>query len=154
MADGADSDDSDEWGMEELVIPNETAADAKDDAAPIEADNDDYWKVEPKKAEPTRVTTKPAVPIKPSEPMIIVDMTLIDPSIHSKHDKNSVSDSAKASALRKKIETDYENYSKDATKLAEGIVIPCGSSVWREALVRLRDERPGHYFAPIFQPKR
>ncbi|KAL3893916.1 MAG: hypothetical protein SGARI_007902 [Bacillariaceae sp.] len=86
--------------------------------------------------------------------MIIVDLTQIDANIHSKFDRNSVSDSAAASALRKKIEGDYDKYAKDATLITEGTVIPCGSSVWRGALMRLRDERQGHYFAPIFPPKK
>lgn len=154
MSDDA-SDGSDEWGMEELVIPAAVETnDATEPASePLGGDgDDDYWKVEPTKEAP-EPTTKPEPAPKPSEPMIIVDMTQIDESIHSKFDKNAVSDSAAASALRKKLETDYESYAKDTTLLATGTVIPCGSSVWREALVRLRDERPGHYFAPVFPPK-
>ena len=85
--------------------------------------------------------------------MIIVDITQIDINIHSKFDRNSVNDSAAASAMRKKIDSDYEKYSRNSKLVAEGTIIPCGSSVWRDALVRLRDERPGHYFAPIFPSK-
>ena len=88
------------------------------------------------------------------EPMIIVDITQIDPNIHSKFDRNSVNDPTGASALRKKIEGDYINYAKNNVLISDGTVIPCGSSVWRGALSRLRDERPGHYFVPIFPPKK
>ena len=158
MADD-DSDGSDEWGVEELVIPSPGQAPTTNedaDATAPSADDDDYWKVEPKPKpiEPSTKSTKTAAAPKPSEPMIIVDMTQLDSSIHSKFDKNAVSDSAAASGLRKRIEARYETYAKDAELLSAGTVLPCGSSVYREALVRLRDERPGHYFAPIFPPKK
>jgi hypothetical protein len=158
MADGEESDGSDEWGMEELVIPTTDAVPKVDEPDEVAGkDDEDYWKVEPKKAAPVINVPKESVPIKaaaPSEPMIIVDMTQIDPNIHSKFDKNSVNDSAAASTHRKKIESEYVTYSKNASLLSDGTVIPCGSTVWRDALVRLRDERPGHYFAPIFSPKK
>jgi hypothetical protein len=152
MADNG-SDSSDEWGMEELVIPPQGAIHTTDEAANEKGD-DEYWAVEkpaepapPPKEENTKNTN-------PGEPMIIVDITQIDAKIHSKFDRNSVNDSAGASAMRKKIETVYEQYARDASLLADGTVVPCGSSVWRDALVCLRDERPGHYFAPIFPPKK
>lgn len=152
----SDSDDSDEWGMEELVLPPKDPFKDESDAPNGEeekGDDEDYWKVEPKAIQ-KRPDPSPKPSSKPSEPMIIVDMTQIDRNIHSKYDKNSVNDSARASALRKKIESDYEKYSKDSVLLAEGTIIPCGSSVWRGALIRLRDEREGHYFAPIFPPRK
>lgn len=157
MADGEDSDGSDEWGMEELVIPTTDLAAQEDEPDEAGKNDEDYWKVEPTKAEPPKSAEKVILPTKsatPSEPMIIVDVTRLDPNIHSKYDKNSVNDSAAASALRKKIESGYGTYSKDAALLSHGTIIPCGSTVWRDALVRLRDERPGHYFAPIFPPKK
>ena len=84
--------------------------------------------------------------------MLLIDLTRLDPNIHNKFDKNGVSDSAAASALRKKIESQYEQYSNDAKLLADGTIVPCSTSVWRGAIQRMRDERPGHYFAPIFPP--
>ena len=88
------------------------------------------------------------------EPMIIVDMTILSNSaIHNKFDKMSVNDSKAASDLRRKIESKYDTYAKDALLLADHrAVIPCGTTVWRDALVYLRNETPGHYFAPIFPP--
>lgn len=153
MADRSeDSDGSDEWGKEELVIPSDSAI-SNGDQIDERDDDDDYWIVEPEsKEDPAKQAT--VATTKPSEPMIIVDMTQIDSSIHSKYDKNSVNDSVAVSTLRKTIESDYDSYSKDAYLLSEGTVIPCSSNVWRDALIRLRDERSGHYFAPIFPPKR
>ena len=98
------SDDSDEWGMAELVIPPPTYVRAtKDDYEPdnndeADKDNEDYWKIEPRKEEPTKnragvTTVKTSANIPPpveEEAMIIVDMTQVDPTIHSKFDKNSV----------------------------------------------------------------
>eukprot|EP00980_Cylindrotheca_fusiformis_P011786 scaffold2816_cov121-Cylindrotheca_fusiformis.AAC.2 len=147
MAD--DETDSDEWGTEELVIPSkqEASGDSKED------EDDDDWEV--KRTAPKPVVTKPGAAEKSEgEPMIIVDITQLDESIHSKFDRNSVNNAEAASSWRRKIESNYESYVKDAALLADATVIPCGSSVWRDALVRLRDERPGHYFCPIFSPKK
>jgi hypothetical protein len=149
------SDDSDEWGMEELVMPakNGETATTKDDEHATGDEDDWAVQIAPAKAntaDPQHAKEEDDV----GNPMIIVDMTQIDANIHSKFDKNSVSDSDAASALRKKIEAVYDQYAKHATRISDGTVIPCGSSVWRGALMRLRDERPGHYFAPIFPPKK
>jgi hypothetical protein len=157
MADGNESDDSDEWGMQELDIsskllqPNNNAVDDQKD----ETKNDDFWDTPVLSHSTTTTTTIPKMNSTTSdggEPMIIVDITQMDSNIHSKFDRNSVNNAQAASVLRKQIESNYGRYARDSSLLAEGAVIPCGSSVWRDALVRLRDERPGHYFAPIFPP--
>lgn len=152
-----DSDDSDEWGMEELTLPT-PKNDKKEEEENVntDADNEDDWltPVSALEASAKKEDEPPAAP-KDDRPMIIVDMTqFTKEQIHSKFDRNSVNDSEAASALRKKIEQDYDNYAKDSEMLGDGTVIPCGMSVWRGALSRLRDERPGHYFAPIFPPKK
>lgn len=156
-----DSDDSDEWGMEELVLPAATKAAQDDDASSKDKEkcSEDFWAQEPVQESESKTVasskTKPKEETKDDRPMIIVDMTLMTKeTIHSKFDRNSVNDAEAASALRKQIEQDYERYAKDATLLGDGTVIPCGMSVWRGALSRLRDERPGHYFAPIFPLKK
>lgn len=152
MADD-ESDGSDEWGMEELVIP--TKKEPQHSEGKANEGDEDFWNNKqeaPVVAAPSQATPKP--PPAASTPMIIVDLTQIDANIHSKFDKNSVNDATAASALRKSIESDYNKYAKGSPELlSDGTVIPCGSTVWRDALVRLREERPGHYFAPIFPPK-
>ncbi|KAL3913515.1 MAG: hypothetical protein SGILL_006455 [Bacillariaceae sp.] len=124
MADDA-SYGSDEWGMEELVIPpkaEQQQADTNGANDETHASEDDDWgvKIAPPAAESAPETKKDADDNDAGEPMIIVDMTQIDSSIHSKFDKNSVSDSAAASALRKKIEASYDSYAKDATRISDG----------------------------------
>jgi hypothetical protein len=85
------------------------------------------------------------------EPMIFVDMTdLSKGSIHSKFDANSVNDHGAVKELRQKIERDYQSFACNEKLVADSVVIPCGSSVWRSALVELRKARPGHYICPIF----
>ena len=151
-----DSVDSDEWGAEELVIPQAGERTDADDINDEEKNDlgDDYWEVE-KKIEEEVVETKKSdeKSVEGGEPMIIVDITNMNPDIHSKFDRNSVNKPEEASALRKKIEKNYNDYAFSSELLSEGTVIPCGTSVWRDALVRLRDDRPGHYFVPIFAPK-
>ncbi|CAJ1967115.1 unnamed protein product [Cylindrotheca closterium] len=152
MADSS-SDDSDEWGTEEIVIPSKSGA-AQNQSEEGENDDGDWdWDVVIEKKGP-KLSTVQTAPKKPGEPMIIVDITQLDENVHSKFDRNSVNNTDAASAWRKKIENQYQTYSKDAKLLGNGTVIPCGSSVWRDALVRLRDERKGHYFCPVFSPKK
>ena len=144
-----DSVDSDDWGAEELVIPSR--ADKPNNENNDNEVGDDYWEVEKTtqnaKPEPEESEKKT---VNSGEPMIIVDITMMNPDIHSKFDRNSVNKPDEASALRKKIEKNYNDYAFSSELLADGTVIPCGSSVWRDALVRLRDDKPGHYFVPIF----
>jgi hypothetical protein len=165
MGDNQGSSDEDEWGMEELPLPtlsgNKAGLSGNNNNEKVD---DSYWEEEAQEKNPQLNSSLP----KPSsaeesvekedgggEPMILVDMTaLSEGAIHSKFDRNSVNDSVAASNLRRKIEEDYTTYARKGSLVADGTVIPCGTTVWREALVQLRDERAGHYFAPIFPPKR
>lgn len=168
------SSSDDEWGVAELAIPSKPKGNDIGDGngngddycwdmkgehlqAVAAADDcdDDEWMPKAKISNPPDDTdTKPSNKSSDTggNPMILIDLTRLDPDIHNKFDKNGVSDSAAASSLRKKIESQYEQYSKDTRLLADGTVIPCSTSVWRGAIQRMRDERPGHYFAPIFPP--
>lgn len=147
MADD-DSVDSDDWGAEKLVIP--PAAEKTNSGDNSDDVGDDYWEIEKTIEEDAKQEVKK--PVEEGKPMIIVDITKMNPEIHSKFDRNSVNKPEEASALRKKIEKNYNDYAFSSELLAEGSIIPCGSSVWRDALVRLRDDKPGHYFVPIFPP--
>jgi len=87
------------------------------------------------------------------EPMILVDLTcLSDSKVHNRNDANSVNDPELASTWRRKIEREYGTYSTDTGLLASGVVVPCGSSVWKDAVAQLRRSNKGHYYVPIFPP--
>jgi len=148
---GDSGSDSDEWGAEELVIPSKS--DAVQEENEDDENDDGDWDVVIENKGPNESTTQSA-PKSPGEPMMIVDITKLDENVHSKFDRNSVNNPDAASAWRKKMEQEYEKFSKDTQLLENGTVIPCGSSVWRDALVRLRDERKGHYLCPVFSPKK
>ena len=179
----SDSDDSDGWGMEELVIPsanNNDAADEVDDDNNKNDDGTDYWAVDTtstnNQEDDKDSNDKNEAQQKQKqdnagggsnndndngdgigEPMIIVDITQINSNIHSKFDRNSVNNPEEASKLRKKIECNYDEYATATANanelISNGTVIPCGSSVWKDALIQLRNDRPGHYFVPIFKKR-
>lgn len=86
------------------------------------------------------------------QPMFVLDVTMLNPGIHSKYDKNSVNDPIASSKLRREVERNFDKYANDTTLISNGAILPCGASVWKGALVRMRDERKGHYFLPIFPP--
>ena len=177
-----DSDDSDGWGMEELVIPsanNNDADEVDDDNNKKNDDGTDYWAVDTTSTnnqdDDMDSNNKKEAQQKQNnagggsdndndnggggggEPMIIVDITQINSNIHSKFDRNSVNNPEEASKLRKKFECNYDEYATanaNANELiSNGTVIPCGSSVWKDALIQLRNDRPGHYFVPIFKKR-
>ena len=165
------SSSDEEWGTAELDIPsksegNNGKGNGDDDldvkgkhlqaaAAAADDGDDDDWMPKAKTSNLCEDTDTKFSNLRSDtggNPMILIDLTRLDPDIHNKFDKNWVSDSAAASSLRKKIESQFEQYSKDARLLADGTVVPCSTSVWRGAIQRMRDERSGHYFAPIFPP--
>ena len=151
----SDSDDSDDWATEDLPdLP--VKASSSPDAPPKPTDDEGGWEQKLPHETPSDSESTSA---DPGEPMIIVDMTSLSaqepgsPEIHSRFDRNSVNDPASAKTLRLKIEGDYNRYAKHTDFISAGIVIPCGSSVWRPALERLRREKEGHYLLAIFPPK-
>ena len=87
--------------------------------------------------------------------MLLVNLTaLSDGAIHNRFDKYSNNDPVAASAWRKKIEADFENYASDATLLANGTVRPCTKGVWTAAIAVLREEQPGNFFVPCYAPRK
>lgn len=163
----SEDDNSDEWAVDELPdfqLPskrnNVKASGGKDVEA---ADEDEGWasKLPTKDAAdvPSTTITKEASSADKGNPMLLIDMTSLSstdpnlPDIHCKFDRNAVNDPEAVRCLRRTIEAQYNSYSKYTDWLADGTVVPCGSSVWRPAVERLRRERPGHYICPIFPPK-
>lgn len=162
-----DSDDSDDWATEELnfATSNVTTAAAKDEDPPPppngwqlkdEIDATD-WQTQIAVSSQAQIDSDPKKKSDSGEPMIVVDMTALTEldtkfgnAIHCRFDAHGVNDPEAVRVLRTKIERDYETFSKDTDLVASGIVIPCGTSVWKPALSRMRLEKPGHYFCPIF----
>ena len=159
-----DSDnDSDDWAKEDLpelplsVGLRSSEVSSSDQHYHMNDDNDDGW--EQKLEQTTNDNTDTQIPNNVGEPMILVDMTTLSqrlslPEIHCRFDQNAVNDVMAVKALRQQIERQYDTYSKNMDYIAERIIIPCGSSVYRPALIELRKECPGHYYAPIFLPKK
>ena len=162
--------DSDDWAKDDLpelplpVVLNSSKALATDQNAANGDDDDDGWEqklvlhpTNEKIIENDR--TDDNTSNNAGEPMILVDMTILSqllslPEIHCKFDPNAVNDVIAVKALRQQIERDYDTFRKNMDYISERIIIPCGSSVYRPALIELRKERPGHYFYPIFPPKK
>lgn len=150
-----DSDDSDDWATEELPpLPTARETNTANISEQQHDDDESYWKVQPK----PKIEEPPPSPEQPKDeghPMLLVDMTeLSKVTIHSKFDPNAVNDPVAVKSLRVTIEKDYQKYASDTALVANCTVIPCGSTVWRQALIQLRQEKPGHYFCPIFPPKK
>lgn len=151
-------DDSDDWATEDLPpLPKASGASSSDarGVAAEDAEDDMYWEVE-KNTQPPTGAEDHQPPKKEQEeeghPMLLVDMTILsNGEIHSKFDPNAVNDPVAVKKLRNEI--DFATYASDATLLANRTVVPCGSTVWRAALVSLRKETSGHYWCPIFPPK-
>jgi hypothetical protein len=166
-------DDSDDWAREDLpdlplhLAPIDSKCSTTEqqhhNAADEEGDGEWEQKIIPTTNEnivvPENEGTNNTKSNNTGEPMIIVDMTTLSKilslsEIHCKFDPNSVNDVVAVKALRQQIENDYDTYFKNMDYISERIIIPCGSSVYRPALIELRKDRPGHYFYPIFPPKK
>ena len=157
-----DDDDSYEWATGDLPpIPVRRKNDADDkESSNINDDGDDkdwFSDIKPVIRHQAQDTSKKEEESSSEEghPMILVNLTFLsDGAIHSKFDANSVNDPEAVKQWRRKIEANYHNYANRAELLANRTIIPCGSSVWRPALVTLRNEGKGHYYCPIFPPNK
>ena len=160
-----ESDESDEWATDELpdfdTSKTATATTCtQQDNGVVEENNDldNGWetKIEtkPLSPPPTVTTTKTNVvsnDANDGETMIIINMTkLSNGKIHSRYDPNGVNDMDSVKVLRKQIELHYLEYYQNMEYICDRIVIPCGSSVWKDSLSTLRKEYVGDYFCPIF----
>ena len=179
-SDDIEDDDEDEWGTHELIIDRVTSGNKSENnkagsgGAKLntneeeEVDNevdayfqsDEYWNGDDEKSkEQSKSSQNEHDDISSSTvndngvPMFIIDVTRLNPDIHSKYDRNSVNDPFGASKIRRKFEKDFHQLHKNAEFIANGTIVPCSTSIWQSALSRMRDERKGHYFLPIFPPK-
>ena len=114
---GDESDDDNfDWDDAELpplpeAVENAAAAgkDHDDDDDMNKASEDGYWDSLPSKPQGavkkdiSTMMTNPKASIYTVESLIIVDLTMLDETVHCKFDRNSVSDATKASALKAKI---------------------------------------------------
>mmetsp|Transcript_37648 Transcript_37648/g.67468 ORF Transcript_37648/g.67468 Transcript_37648/m.67468 type:complete len:167 (-) Transcript_37648:1452-1952(-) len=86
-------------------------------------------------------------------PLLLVDLTVLSGgALHNKFDKASCNDADLKREWIRKVEADYTEYERNAELISAGTVRSCGASVWREALTQLRDDHPGHFWAPVFPP--
>mmetsp|Transcript_10885 Transcript_10885/g.30830 ORF Transcript_10885/g.30830 Transcript_10885/m.30830 type:complete len:166 (+) Transcript_10885:89-586(+) len=86
-------------------------------------------------------------------PLLLVDLTVLsEGALHNKFDKSSCNDPDLKREWTRKIEDAFSEYESNTEMLSSGVLRPCGASVWREALSQLRDEYPGHFWAPVFPP--
>ena len=158
---GAMSDSEDDW--ETADVPEGTFV--KVDSAAIEAAEAEAAAAKARAREEARKeeAVKRAADAKRAEeeaarrergerPMILVDFTALDPNIHNRADKHAVNDVDAASALRRRIESEYSTFANDAKLVAAGTVRACSQGVYRAALAELRDQHPGHYWAACFPP--
>lgn len=170
------SDNSDEWDRDDIpdfpIIPSKITQNKQDDTV---NDDDDTWEAKlqsnntSSNASATSSTTRKygnqsmtetlsnedVVNDGVRESMIIVNMTILsNGTIHSKFDIHSVNDPTAVKQLRATIEQSYTDYSKNLEYVQNKTIIPCGTSIWKDALAQLRkDNRNGDYYCPIFPPK-
>lgn len=171
------SDNSDEWDREDIpdfpTISSKIAQIKQDDTVHDDIDDDDTWEAKLQSssnasASLTSTTRKygnqsvtkatsndDVVHDGVGESMIIVNMTMLsNGTIHSKFDIHSVNDPTAVKLLRATIEQSFTNYAKNLVYIQNKTIIPCGTSIWKDALAKLRkDNRNGDYYCPIFPPK-
>ena len=87
--------------------------------------------------------------------LILVDLTALSGGkIHNKFDKNSVNDQDAKQSLCKEISLNYDSYANNSELIMNQTVRHCSETVWKDALESLRNEHAGHYWFPVFPPKR
>ena len=53
-------------------------------------------------------------------------------------------------ALQQTLEKNFNHYASDRALLAAGTVRPSAESEWKSTVQSLRDEIPGHFWAPVW----
>ena len=145
------SDSEDDW--ETADVPEGTFV--KVDSAAIEAAEAEAAAAKARASEEARKeeAVKRAADAKRAEeeaarrergerPMILVDFTALDPNIHNRADKHAVNDVDAASALRRRIESEYSTFANDAKLVAAGTVRACSQGCtarrWRSSETNTR----------------
>ena len=83
-------------------------------------------------------------------PVLLVDLTAIDPGVHNRADKHAVNDPSAASAMRRRIESEYAAFA--AEHASDGVAVATTRGAHLAKLRSLRDETPGHYWVACFPP--
>jgi len=83
-------------------------------------------------------------------PVLLVDLTAIDPGVHNRADKHAVNDPSAASAMRRRIESEYAAFA--AEHASDGVAVATTRGAHLAKLRSLRDEMPGHYWVACFPP--
>ena len=81
-------------------------------------------------------------------PVLLVDLTAIDPGVHNRADKHAVNDPSAASAMRRRIESEYAAFA--AEHASDGVAVATTRGAHLAKLRSLRDETPGHYWVACF----
>ena len=70
--------------------------------------------------------------------------------MHNRADKHAVNDPSAASAMRRRIESEYAAFA--AEHASDGVAVVTTRGVHLAKLRSLRDETPGHYWVACFPP--
>lgn len=86
-------------------------------------------------------------------PVLLVDLTdLTGGELHNRFDKFACNDPEAKARWSKKIATDFEGYLHNEELISRGVVHVTTNRGWKDLLSRLRDEKLGHFFCPVFSP--
>jgi hypothetical protein len=88
-------------------------------------------------------------------PLLLIDFTTLSSgAVHNRYDVNGVNDPDQKKEMTKMCTENFVSYRDNVDLIQSGTVRSCGQSVWLDALAELRREYPGHFWAPIFPPKK
>jgi uncharacterized membrane protein YqiK len=146
------SDSEDDW--ERADVPEGTFA--RVDSAAIEAERakaEAEAEAERRAADEARRDAERRAAEKSERdalPVLLVDLTAIDPGVHNRADKHAVNDPSAASAMRRRIESEYAAFAAEHS--SDGVAVATTRGAHLAKLRSLRDETPGHYWVACFPP--
>ena len=84
--------------------------------------------------------------------VIIVDFTTLSTgAVHNRFDKAAVNDPGAKRALQSRIEAAFTKYATDSALLSAGTVRPTTDADWKTSVQALREQVPGHFWAPVWR---